>query len=175
MIGLLKSLGSGNGLIQKVFLYHGALITFGGLILGNIAALLVCWPLEVRGHAAGAQGSEGPNRTHFIGRKHGPDPGPTGSTPLFGGSRAGARRVEFAGPRGRAIVPRRSGQGGSDVSPTDNVPTSHEIRRILVAAADVIFSDGVSDAFLDQWADETRIMLSIDASAADTAGDLRRR
>jgi lipoprotein-releasing system permease protein len=43
MIGLLKSLGSGNGLIQKVFLYHGALITFGGLILGNIAALLVCW------------------------------------------------------------------------------------------------------------------------------------
>jgi len=61
------------------------------------------------------------------------------------------------------------------VSPTDNVPTSHEIRRILVAAADVIFSDGVSDAFLDQWADETRIMLSIDASAADTAGDLRRR
>jgi len=43
MIGLLKSLGSGNAMIQKVFLYHGALITFGGLIIGNIAALLVCW------------------------------------------------------------------------------------------------------------------------------------
>jgi hypothetical protein len=33
----------------------------------------------------------------------------------------------------------------------------------------------VSDAFLDQWADETRIMLSFDASAADAGGDLRRR
>ena len=61
------------------------------------------------------------------------------------------------------------------MSPTDNVPTSHEIRRILVAAADVIFSDGVSDAFLDQWADETRIMLSLDGTAADAAVEVRRR
>jgi lipoprotein-releasing system permease protein len=43
MIGLLKSLGSPDRLIQRVFLYHGALITFGGIILGNIAGLLICW------------------------------------------------------------------------------------------------------------------------------------
>jgi lipoprotein-releasing system permease protein len=43
MIGLLKSLGSPDRLIQQVFLYHGAIITFGGIILGNIAGLLICW------------------------------------------------------------------------------------------------------------------------------------
>jgi len=43
MIGLLKSLGSRDSTIQKVFLYHGALITFSGILLGNISGLLVCW------------------------------------------------------------------------------------------------------------------------------------
>jgi lipoprotein-releasing system permease protein len=43
MIGLLKALGSRNGTIQRIFLYHGALITFGGILLGNLAGLLVCW------------------------------------------------------------------------------------------------------------------------------------
>jgi len=43
MIGLLKSLGSRDRTIQQVFLYHGALITFGGIILGNFAGLLICW------------------------------------------------------------------------------------------------------------------------------------
>jgi len=43
MIGLLKSMGSRDNTIQQVFLYHGALITFGGIILGNIFALLVYW------------------------------------------------------------------------------------------------------------------------------------
>lgn len=43
MIGLLKSLGSRDSTIQRVFLYHGALITFGGIIIGNIAGLLICW------------------------------------------------------------------------------------------------------------------------------------
>jgi lipoprotein-releasing system permease protein len=43
MIGLLKSLGSRDSIIQKVFLYHGALITFSGILLGNISGLLVCW------------------------------------------------------------------------------------------------------------------------------------
>jgi lipoprotein-releasing system permease protein len=43
MIGLLKSLGSRDSTIQKVFLYHGALITFGGIILGNLFGLLICW------------------------------------------------------------------------------------------------------------------------------------
>lgn len=30
-----------------------------------------------------------------------------------------------------------------------------DIRLVLLAAADVIFSDGVSEAFIDQWVDET--------------------
>lgn len=41
--------------------------------------------------------------------------------------------------------------------------TRDEVRRILTAAADVLFSDGVPDVFLDQWADETLFMLSISA------------
>jgi lipoprotein-releasing system permease protein len=43
MIGLLKSLGSRNSSIQQVFLYHGALITFGGILLGNLFGLLLYW------------------------------------------------------------------------------------------------------------------------------------
>lgn len=45
----------------------------------------------------------------------------------------------------------------------DHFPTRDDVRRILVAAADVIFSDGVSEAFLDHWADETVFMLSLPA------------
>ena len=29
--------------IQKVFLYHGALITVSGILFGNIIALSICW------------------------------------------------------------------------------------------------------------------------------------
>jgi lipoprotein-releasing system permease protein len=43
MIGLLKSLGSRDQTIQLVFLYHGALITFGGILLGNFLGLLIYW------------------------------------------------------------------------------------------------------------------------------------
>ncbi|HMH32811.1 MAG TPA: FtsX-like permease family protein [Puia sp.] len=43
MIGLLKAVGSSNGSIQKIFLYHGAVITISGMLFGNIAALLLCW------------------------------------------------------------------------------------------------------------------------------------
>jgi hypothetical protein len=50
----------------------------------------------------------------------------------------------------------------------DHIPMRDEVRRILVAAADVIFSDGVSDAFLDHWADETVFMLSLQASRQET-------
>ena len=46
----------------------------------------------------------------------------------------------------------------------DRIPARDEVRRILVAAADVLFSDGVPDAFVDQWADETVFLLSIDST-----------
>ncbi len=40
MIGLLKSLGAGNRLIQKVFLYNGVAIMSKGLLWGNLVGLL---------------------------------------------------------------------------------------------------------------------------------------
>ena len=43
MVGVLKALGAQNITIQKIFLYHGALISVGGLIGGNILAFLICW------------------------------------------------------------------------------------------------------------------------------------
>lgn len=39
-----------------------------------------------------------------------------------------------------------------------------EVRRILEAAADVVFSDGVSDAFLDDWAAETCFLIDVRAA-----------
>ena len=51
-----------------------------------------------------------------------------------------------------------------------HIPTRAEIRRVLVAAADVLFSDGVPDEFLDQWADETHFLLSLESSARTTPG-----
>jgi lipoprotein-releasing system permease protein len=43
MIGLLKALGARDHTVRGVFLYHGAIITFFGLLLGNICALLIAW------------------------------------------------------------------------------------------------------------------------------------
>ena len=43
MIGILKSMGSRDRNIQQVFLYHGALVTFGGILLGDFLGLLICW------------------------------------------------------------------------------------------------------------------------------------
>jgi lipoprotein-releasing system permease protein len=43
MIGLMKALGARDHTIRGVFLYHGAIITFFGLFLGNICALLIAW------------------------------------------------------------------------------------------------------------------------------------
>ena len=51
------------------------------------------------------------------------------------------------------------------MAPADRIPACNEVRRILAAAADVLFSDGVPDAFLDQWAEETVFLLSLEASA----------
>ncbi len=43
MVGILKALGSPDYIIQRIFLYHGAIITLSGIILGNILGLLLCW------------------------------------------------------------------------------------------------------------------------------------
>jgi len=46
----------------------------------------------------------------------------------------------------------------------NDTPNRDEVRRILTAAADVIFSDGVSTALLDHWVEETSFLLSLQAS-----------
>lgn len=43
MVGLLKAIGAQNKTIQRIFLYHGALISVAGLIGGNLLAFLICW------------------------------------------------------------------------------------------------------------------------------------
>jgi len=42
MVGTLKALGAKNLAIQKIFLYHGGIITLAGLFFGNLLGLLVC-------------------------------------------------------------------------------------------------------------------------------------
>jgi lipoprotein-releasing system permease protein len=41
MVGTLKALGAANKTIQRIFLYHGALITLIGITAGNILAFLI--------------------------------------------------------------------------------------------------------------------------------------
>lgn len=49
MTGILKSLGSSNWLIQKVFLYHSSLIAIRGVLLGLIFGLGACWLQQYTG------------------------------------------------------------------------------------------------------------------------------
>lgn len=43
MIGILKSLGMGNGALRKIFLYRALGVIVRGLLWGNCVALVVCW------------------------------------------------------------------------------------------------------------------------------------
>jgi lipoprotein-releasing system permease protein len=43
MIGILKAIGTPDGVIQRMFLYQGGIITFFGLVLGNAFGLSICW------------------------------------------------------------------------------------------------------------------------------------
>ncbi len=43
MVGLLKALGASDWTIQKIFLFHGAVIICSGLFFGNLIGLAVCW------------------------------------------------------------------------------------------------------------------------------------
>ena len=43
MIGILKSVGSTDLSIQKIFLYQGAMITVFGILMGNLITLIFCW------------------------------------------------------------------------------------------------------------------------------------
>lgn len=43
MIGILKAMGASDRSIQKIFLYHGVIITISGMVLGNLLCLLICW------------------------------------------------------------------------------------------------------------------------------------
>ncbi|MBS1934657.1 MAG: ABC transporter permease, partial [Bacteroidetes bacterium] len=43
MVGILKAIGARDSTVQRIFLYHGAIITVSGIMLGNIFGLLICW------------------------------------------------------------------------------------------------------------------------------------
>ncbi|HET9056170.1 MAG TPA: FtsX-like permease family protein, partial [Chitinophagaceae bacterium] len=43
MVGVLKALGAYDWSIQKIFLYHGTIISAGGILLGTAFGLFFCW------------------------------------------------------------------------------------------------------------------------------------
>ena len=43
MVGVLKALGARDFTVQKIFLFHGTIITLTGLFFGNLLGLLLCW------------------------------------------------------------------------------------------------------------------------------------
>lgn len=49
MVGTLKALGARDWNIQQIFLYHGTIISAGGIILGTVFGLLFCWLQSVTG------------------------------------------------------------------------------------------------------------------------------
>jgi lipoprotein-releasing system permease protein len=49
MVGILKALGARNGTVQKIFWFHGAIITGTGLLFGNLLGFLILWLQEKYG------------------------------------------------------------------------------------------------------------------------------
>jgi len=49
MTGILKSLGSSNWVIQKVFLYHSSLIAIRGVLYGLVFGIGICWLQQYTG------------------------------------------------------------------------------------------------------------------------------
>jgi len=49
MIGILKAVGASNWTIQKIFLYHSALITFAGILMGVAISLGLIWLQQATG------------------------------------------------------------------------------------------------------------------------------
>lgn len=43
MVGVLKALGASDQTIQRIFLYHGALITLTGILFGNVLGFILLW------------------------------------------------------------------------------------------------------------------------------------
>lgn len=43
MVGILKALGAPDANIQRIFLFHGGIITGIGILLGDVAGVFLCW------------------------------------------------------------------------------------------------------------------------------------
>lgn len=49
MTGILKALGAGQSVLRRIFLYYAAWISLGGLLLGNLLGLGLCWLQDATG------------------------------------------------------------------------------------------------------------------------------